>query len=140
MTPPEAPHPLHRLWYRRQSTKFNGVSYPVQRAAAAIYTPEGREQTRAPCRFLPRQRPAHPRNPDAARLPLRRRPTTPRTSGPTSDATPGSSSTCCSARPVWSARPAPDSAGAAQGHVRISAFNSRANVETALDRVAAALK
>ena len=32
---------LHRLWSRRQSTKFNGVSYPVQRAAAACYTPEG---------------------------------------------------------------------------------------------------
>ena len=32
------------LWNRRQSTKFNGASYPVQRAAAAIYTPEGKEQ------------------------------------------------------------------------------------------------
>jgi len=33
--------PLNRLWNRRQCTKFNGVSYPVQRAAAAVYTPEG---------------------------------------------------------------------------------------------------
>ncbi|MDR2962194.1 MAG: LL-diaminopimelate aminotransferase [Bacteroidales bacterium] len=32
------------LWNRRQSTKFNGASYPVQRAAAAIYTPEGKQQ------------------------------------------------------------------------------------------------
>ncbi len=32
---------LNRLWHRRQSTKFNGVSYPVQRAAAAVYTDEG---------------------------------------------------------------------------------------------------
>ncbi|MCL2327447.1 MAG: LL-diaminopimelate aminotransferase [Bacteroidetes bacterium] len=32
------------LWSRRHSTKFNGASYPVQRAAAAIYTPEGKEQ------------------------------------------------------------------------------------------------
>jgi LL-diaminopimelate aminotransferase len=38
--------PVHRLWSRRQSTKFNGVSYPVQRAAAAIYTPEGRQQAK----------------------------------------------------------------------------------------------
>lgn len=38
--------PLHRLWSRRQSTKFNGVSYPVQRAAAAVYTQEGRQQAR----------------------------------------------------------------------------------------------
>ena len=33
---------LHSLWSRRQSTKYNGVSYPVQRGAAAAYTPEGR--------------------------------------------------------------------------------------------------
>ncbi|MDR1761026.1 MAG: LL-diaminopimelate aminotransferase [Bacteroidales bacterium] len=32
------------LWSRRHSTKFNGASYPVQKAAAAIYTPEGKEQ------------------------------------------------------------------------------------------------
>jgi LL-diaminopimelate aminotransferase len=32
---------LNRLWNRRQSTKFNGVSYPVQRAAAAVYSDEG---------------------------------------------------------------------------------------------------
>ncbi len=37
---------LHSLWHRRQSTKFNGVPYIVQRAAAAVYTPEGRAQVR----------------------------------------------------------------------------------------------
>ena len=41
------PHSLHRLWHRRHTTKFNGVSYPVQRAAEAVYTAEGREQARA---------------------------------------------------------------------------------------------
>ena len=35
---------LSKLWLRRQTTKFNGVSYPVQRAAAAVFTPEGRRQ------------------------------------------------------------------------------------------------
>ena len=35
---------LHGLWNRRQSTKFNGVSYPVQKAAQAIYTMEGQAQ------------------------------------------------------------------------------------------------
>ena len=35
---------LNRLWGRRQATKFNGVSYPIQRAAAAIYTDEGHAQ------------------------------------------------------------------------------------------------
>lgn len=39
-------HSLHNLWNRRHCTKFNGVSYPVQRAAAAIYTNKGRKQTR----------------------------------------------------------------------------------------------
>jgi LL-diaminopimelate aminotransferase len=35
---------LHPLWHRRMSTKFNGVSYPVQRAAEALYSAEGRKQ------------------------------------------------------------------------------------------------
>ena len=35
---------LNKLWNRRQGTKFNGVSYPVQRAAEAIYTKEGQKQ------------------------------------------------------------------------------------------------
>lgn len=35
---------LNPLWLRRQSTKFNGTSYISQRAAEAIYTPEGRQQ------------------------------------------------------------------------------------------------
>lgn len=38
--------PLHALWNRRHSTKFNGVSYPVQRAAEAIYSPAGKPQVR----------------------------------------------------------------------------------------------
>lgn len=35
---------LNHLWERRQATKFNGASYISQRGAAAIYTPEGKEQ------------------------------------------------------------------------------------------------
>jgi len=38
---------LHRLWMRRWSTKSNGVSYPVQRAAEALYTSDGKKQVRA---------------------------------------------------------------------------------------------
>jgi LL-diaminopimelate aminotransferase len=37
---------LHRLWVRRWSTKSNGVSYPVQRAAEALYSKEGKQQVR----------------------------------------------------------------------------------------------
>ena len=36
--------PLHRLWMRRWATCSNGVSWPVQRAVAALYSPEGRAQ------------------------------------------------------------------------------------------------
>jgi LL-diaminopimelate aminotransferase len=36
---------LRDLWARRQTTKFNGVPYVVQRAAAVVFTPEGRKQT-----------------------------------------------------------------------------------------------
>lgn len=39
--------PLHPLWNRRQATKFNGVAYPVQRAAEAAYSADGRRQVRA---------------------------------------------------------------------------------------------
>ena len=35
---------LNRLWNRRQCTKFNGASYISQRAAEAVYSPEGQEQ------------------------------------------------------------------------------------------------
>jgi LL-diaminopimelate aminotransferase len=38
---------LWKLWNRRQSTKFNGVSYIVQRGAEAVYSPEGQAQTKA---------------------------------------------------------------------------------------------
>ncbi len=41
------PQSLHAMWNRRHTTKFNGVSYPVQKAAAAIYTEAGRQQTKA---------------------------------------------------------------------------------------------
>lgn len=40
-------HALHPLWNRRMSTKFNGVSYIVQRAAEALYSDEGKAQVAA---------------------------------------------------------------------------------------------
>ncbi|MBU1404417.1 MAG: LL-diaminopimelate aminotransferase [Proteobacteria bacterium] len=42
---------LNRLWNRRQCTKFNGVSYPVQRAAAAVYSDEGWAQVQETISF-----------------------------------------------------------------------------------------
>ncbi len=39
--------PLHPLWNRRFSTKFNGVGYVTQRAAEALYSPAGKQQVAA---------------------------------------------------------------------------------------------
>lgn len=39
--------PLHAFWDRRQATKFNGVAYPIQKGAEAIYSKEGQQETRA---------------------------------------------------------------------------------------------
>ncbi len=35
---------MHRLWNRRQSTKFNGTAYIIQRAAEAVYSPQGQQE------------------------------------------------------------------------------------------------
>lgn len=37
---------LNKMWLRRQTTKFNGVPYIVQRGAEAVFTPEGQKQCR----------------------------------------------------------------------------------------------
>jgi LL-diaminopimelate aminotransferase len=42
---------LNSLWLRRQSTKFNGVSYIVQRGAEAVFSPAGREWVRGAIRY-----------------------------------------------------------------------------------------
>lgn len=42
---------LNSLWNRRQTTKFNGVAYVIQKAAAAIYTPEGQKQIKETITF-----------------------------------------------------------------------------------------
>lgn len=39
--------PLNKLWNRRQTTKFNGTPYIIQRGAAAVYTEEGQKQIKA---------------------------------------------------------------------------------------------
>lgn len=44
-------YPLNPMWNRRQCTKFNGTSYISQRAAEAIYTPEGKEQVRETIKY-----------------------------------------------------------------------------------------
>jgi LL-diaminopimelate aminotransferase len=41
------PTPVYALWNRRHTTKFNSVSYPVQRAAEAVYSLQGQSEVKA---------------------------------------------------------------------------------------------
>ena len=125
--------PLHELWSRRQTTKFNGVPYPIQRAAAAVYTPEGRKQTERADRPLHGQRAGAARGLGAAGFTLLRR----RARALHLGAYPGRPLELGLLRPAARARPTCLTPGggfgaAGEGYFRISAFNSRENVEEAI--------
>ena len=47
-------HNIKKLWYRRQSSKFNGVSYPVQKAAEAVFSAEGQRQIKVNIEYYKR--------------------------------------------------------------------------------------
>ena len=49
--PDGAAYSVRKLWARRQGSKFNGVSYPVQRAAEAVFSEEGLRQCREIIRY-----------------------------------------------------------------------------------------
>ncbi len=132
-------HPLHALWNRRHTTKFNGVSYPVQRAAAAIFSEAGRQQTRALTDFYLGN--AQLIRSAVASLGL--------------SAVGGDNAPYIwvnSGRDSWDffdllldkaqvvCTPGAGFGKCGEGHIRISAFNSRENVEKALVRIAAALR
>jgi LL-diaminopimelate aminotransferase len=133
------PQPLHPLWYRRQSTKFNGVSYPVQRAAAAIFTDEGKKQTRALADF-------YLGNARLIRDALKRLgiPSIGGDNAPYIWANVGRDSWAffdmLLAKAGVVCTPGAGFGRCGEGHVRISAFNSRENVIAALERLAAVLK
>ena len=132
-------HPLHALWNRRHTTKFNGVAYPIQKAAVAIYTDAGKKQTSDLINYY------------LANAKLIR------------DAMNQLGFTCIggdnapyiwvnTGRDSWEffdlllnkaqvvCTPGTGFGKCGEGHVRISAFNSRENVTTALTRIAAALR
>jgi LL-diaminopimelate aminotransferase len=131
---------LWGLWNRRQSTKFNGVSYVVQRGAEAVYSPEGQDQVARLIDFYMENAAIIRRELSAAGLAVYGGEHAPY---------------------VWVKTPAGlDSWGffdallqkahvvgtpgsgfgaAGEGYFRLSAFNSRTNVEEAMRRVRAAL-
>jgi LL-diaminopimelate aminotransferase len=132
------PHSLHALWNRRHTTKFNGVSYPIQKAAAAAYSPEGSQQTRALADFYLGN--AKLIRAAMAKLGL-----------PCIGGDNAPYIWVNVARDSWAffdlllekaqvvCTPGAGFGKCGEGHVRISAFNSRENVEKALARIAAAL-
>ena len=130
---------VHALWNRRHTTKFNGVSYPVQKAAAAIYTDAGKQQVKAMTDFYLGN----------AAL-IRSAVTKLGFSCVGGDNAPyiwintGTDSWQFFDKLLNEAQvvctPGAGFGKCGEGHVRISAFNSRENVETALARIAAALK
>jgi LL-diaminopimelate aminotransferase len=129
---------IHPLWNRRHSTKFNGVSYPVQRAAEAVYSEEGKVQTKALIN-------AYLENADliaaamknlgfdsggAANAPyvwIRCK----RDSWEFFDMLLNKAGVVCT--------PGAGFGRCGQGYIRLSAFNSRENVITALERIKEAL-
>jgi LL-diaminopimelate aminotransferase len=133
------PHPLHALWNRRHATKSNGVSYPVQRAAAAIYSDAGRAQTRALTDYYlgnARLIRAALTNLGFSCIGGDNAPylwvDVKRDSWEFFDLLLNQAQVVCT--------PGAGFGRCGEGHVRISAFNSRENVETALARIAAVLK
>ena len=130
---------VHALWNRRHTTKFNGVAYPIQRAAAARYTAAGQEQTRALTDF-------YLGNAKLIREAVQRLGftcvggdnapyiwvNTGRDSWEFFDLLLSRAQVVCT--------PGAGFGRCGEGHVRISAFNSRENVAAALERIAAALR
>ena len=132
-------HPLHAMWNRRHTTKFNGVSYPVQKAAAAIYTPEGKEQTKALVDHYLGNAKLIRAAMGKLGLSCVGGDNSPyiwvnvgRDSWEFFDLLLNKAQVVCT--------PGAGFGRCGQGHVRISSFNSRENVVTALERIAAALK
>ena len=132
-------HPVHALWNRRHTTKFNGVSYPVQKAAAAIYTPEGKAEVKAMTDF-------YLANAALIRAAMTKLgfPCIGGDNAPYIWVNTGTDSWAFFDKLLNEAQvvctPGAGFGKCGEGHVRISAFNSRENVEKALARIATALK
>jgi LL-diaminopimelate aminotransferase len=128
--------PLRELWSRRQTTKFNGVPYVVQRAAAAVYTPEGRKQTGEQVAYYMENARALRQGLGAAGFHCHGGEHAPYLWMKTPQ---GLGSWACFDRLLAEAHvvctPGSGFGAAGEGYVRLSAFNSRENVEEAIARI-----
>lgn len=129
--------PLHRLWVRRQSTKFNGVSYIVQRGAEAAYSDAGRQQIDELVAFYMENARIVREQMTAAGLDVYGGVDAPYVWVKTPE---GLTSWQFFDRLLQQAHvvgtPGSGFGANGEGYFRISAFNSRANVETAMARIA----
>ncbi len=130
------PVELWGLWNRRQSTKFNGVSYIVQRGAEAVYSPEGQEQVRALVGFYMENAAIIRRELAAAGLQVYGGEQAPYVWIKTPD---GLDSWGFFDHLLGKAHvvgtPGSGFGAAGEGFFRLSAFNSRANVDEAMRRI-----
>lgn len=132
---------LWKLWNRRQSTKFNGVSYIVQRAAEAVYSEEGRAQVKALVSFYLENAKIIREELTAAGLAVYGGVNAPYVWVKTPN---GLSSWDFFDKLLHSCNvvgtPGSGFGAAGEGYFRISAFNSRENVEEAMKRIAEKFK
>jgi LL-diaminopimelate aminotransferase len=130
------PVSLNALWSRRHSTKFNGASYVVQRGAAAAYSPAGQEQTRAQIAFYMENARLLREGLTAAGFTVFGGVHAPYLWLKTRD---GASSWAFFDRLLAEVQivgtPGAGFGPAGEGYFRLSAFNSRANIEEAIARV-----
>jgi LL-diaminopimelate aminotransferase len=128
--------PLHGLWARRQSTKYNGVPYVVQRGAAAVFSADGRKQTAEQVAFYMENARALRQGLGAAGFTLFGGEHAPYLWMRTPE---GLSSWECFDRLLADAHvvatPGAGFGAGGEGFIRISAFNTRENVEEAVARI-----
>jgi LL-diaminopimelate aminotransferase len=132
---------LWKLWNRRQSTKFNGVSYIVQRGAEAVYSREGKSQIQALIGFYMQNASIIRDRLAASGLNVYGGENAPYVWVQTPD---GLSSWDFFDKLLHSCNvvgtPGSGFGSAGEGYFRISAFNSRANVEEAMKRISEKFK
>lgn len=129
---------LHAMWARRHATKFNGVSYIVQRGAAAVYSPAGLTQTAAQIAFYMENAALLHAGLRAAGFTVFGGVHAPYLWMQTPRQMPSwdfFDALLTQAHVVGT--PGAGFGPAGEGYFRLSAFNSRANVETALQRIRA---
>jgi len=128
---------LWPLWNRRQCTKFNGVSYIVQRGAEAVYSPEGQAQVKALIAFYMENAAIIRRELAAADLQVYGGEQAPYVWLKTPEGLDswGFFDQLLSQANVVGT-PGSGFGAAGEGYFRLSAFNSRANVEEAMARIA----